>query len=179
MGLLNTLEKKLDEVLVKKSPVQLPENAKKTIVQYLPIINLVLGVLTLWATFALWRWARVADRAVDLVNDLSAIYGGNVAAPVSRLTFMVWVSLAVLAVQSLLYVAAYPGLKARSKSGWNLLFYAALVNGLHTILSLFTDYNAGGGFIGGLVGTVVGLYLLFQVRSQYGKAKEEAKSKIV
>lgn len=170
MGPLQKLEDALVAPLTKNAPVQLPENAKKWLVKYLPIINLVLGILSLWAVLQLWRWAHVTDDLVDTANRISAIYGGDIE-KVSRLTATFWLSLIVLAIQAVLYIAAYPGLKAKKKSGWNLLFYAALVNFAYGVVSVFSDYSYGGGLIGTIVGTGLGLYFLFQIRSNYTDKK--------
>lgn len=178
MSQLNGIEEKLNKALVKDAPFQIPENAKKTIVQYLPIINLILGVVTLWGAWALWRWAHAANRLVDYANELSRALGTTEVAKTSRLSLMLWIGLIVLAVEGVLFVAAYPGLKARSKSGWNLLFYAALLNAVYGVVVAFTDYGSGiGSIIGSLIGTVIGLYFLFQIRSHYtGKKTADTSS---
>lgn len=166
MSQLSGIEDKLNKALVDDAPFQLPANAKKTIVQYLPIINLVLGVITIWAAYTLWDWAHRANQLIDYANGLSKIYGGNEIAS-SRLTAMLWVGLVVLAIEGILYIAAYPGLKARKKSGWNLLFYAAILNVVYGVVVAFTDYGSVGNIIGSIIGSVIGLYFLFQIRGSY------------
>ena len=170
MSAVDSLEKSLDGVFGSKSPVKLPENGKKAIVQWLPWISVVLGVLTLWGAYALYHWARVANDVVNYVNELSRLYGGS-AVTASRWSVGIWVSLIVVAVEGVIYLAAYPGLKARKKTGWNLLFYGALLNLVYGIILLFTDYGGVGNFVGYLVGTVIGLWLLFQIRSAYSGSK--------
>jgi hypothetical protein len=170
MSALDSLEKSLDGVFGNKSPVKLPENGKKAIVQWLPWISVILGVLTLWSAYALYNWARVANDVVDYVNELSRLYGGSTVSA-SRWSIGIWVSLAVVVVTGVIYLAAYPGLKARKKTGWNLLFYAALLNLVYGLVLLFTDYGGVGSFVGYLIGTVIGLWLLFQIRGAYSGAK--------
>lgn len=160
------LEKKLDEVFRTKAPWQLPEGAKKWLVKWLPIINLVLGVLTLWAALGLWRWAHQAETLVNWANELARTYGGTEVSA-SRLTVWLWISLIFMIIQGALYVAAYPGTKAKKKSGWNLLFYAALLNLLSGVVVLFTNYGGVSSFVGTLIGTAIGLYFLFQIRPYY------------
>lgn len=165
MSFINDAEKSLDDIFVKKAP-KLPESAKKFIVQYLPWINLALGVLTLWAAWGLWNWAHIANAWVDYANTISRVYGtGNVVG--DRLTLGIWLSLIVLAVEAVLYIAAFPGTKAKKKSGWNLLFYALIVNVAYSVVLLFTAYGGFGNLLGGLIGTAIGLYFLFQIRSSY------------
>lgn len=170
MSALDSLEKSLDGVFGAKAPVKLPENAKKTIVQWLPWISVVLGALTLWGAYALYNWARVANEVLDGLNELSRLYGGSGVAA-TRWSVGIWVSLVVVVIEGLLFLAAYPGLKARKKSGWNLLFYGSLLNAVYGLVLLFTDYGGVGSFVGYLIGTVVGLWLLFQIRSAYSGSK--------
>jgi hypothetical protein len=168
MSALQNLETKLNDVFAKNAP-KLPANGRKAIVEYLPWVNLVLGLLTLWAAYALWQWAHVANGLVDYANRLSAAYGGP-AVVTRRLSFMIWVGLVVLAVEAVLYIAAFPALRARKKAGWNLLFYALLVNAAYGVVVLFTDYGGFGSFVGSLIGSVIGLYFLFQIRGSYSAA---------
>jgi hypothetical protein len=165
MGSLNSLETKLDDVFVKNAPA-LPDGGKKALVQYLPWINLALGILSLLAVYNLWNWAHLANKLVDYANTLSAVYGGP-AVVTQRLTLTVWLSIIVLAVQAVLYIAAFSGLRNKKKSGWNLIFYALLVNAAYGVVVLFTDYGGVGNLIGSLVGTAIGLYFLFQIRASY------------
>ena len=47
------------------------------------------------------------------------------------------------------------------------MFFALLVNLVYGVLVIFTDYGGVGSFIGYLIGSVVGLWLLFQIRDKY------------
>jgi hypothetical protein len=168
MSALKSLESNLEDVFVKKAPA-LPSGGKKALVEYLPWINLILGLLSLYTAYVLWNWAHVANRFADYANSISAIYGGSPVVT-TRLTTMIWVGLAVLVLEALLYIAAFPALRARKKSGWNLLFYAMLVNVVYGVVMLFADYGGVGTLIGSLIGSAVGLYLLFQIRGSYSGA---------
>jgi hypothetical protein len=175
MDALKQLETALSDVFVKKAPA-LPENTKKALVQYVPWVNLILGLLALWAAYNLWQWAHWVDRLVDYTNSLTALYGAP-APTVSRLSLAVWLSLAVLVVEAVIYIAAFSPLRARKKQGWNLLFYAMLVNVVYGLVVMFTDYGGPGSFVGSVIGTVIGLYFLFQIRDQYnGKPVSTTKS---
>jgi len=164
MGALKSLETNLNEVFGKNAP-PLPPNAKKVIVEYLPYINLVLGIITLFLAWGLYHAAHVVNRFVDYSNSLSAAYGGTTE--VSHLSFTVWLAIAVLAVEAVLYIAAFAGTRDRRKSGWDLLFYALLINVVYGIVAVFTDYGGAGRLIGSLIGSAIGLYFLFQIRSAY------------
>lgn len=175
MTALSDVEKRLNEVFVAKAPA-LPDNAKKWIVEYLPWINVILGLFALWAVYTLWHWARWTSEWADYANSLTAIYGGT---PIStnRWTFTVWLSLAVLLVQALVYILAFPALKARKKTGWNLLFYAALLNIVYGLIVMFSEYGNLGSLIGSVIGTGIGLYFLFQIRSVYLGERSVRKTK--
>ena len=64
-----------------------------------------------------------------------------------------------LVVELGLMIAALPGLFARKMSGWQLLFYAQLASFVFSVLS--------GSIIGALVGGLISMYILFQVRPLY------------
>ncbi len=165
MAGVKQLEDALDDIFVKKAP-KLPENAKKVIVEWLPWINLALGVLTLWAAWTLWQWANVADKLIDYANTLSRVYGGGEVVS-SRMGLGIWLSLIVLAIEAVLYLLAFPATRARKKSGWDLLFYAALVNVAYGAVVFFTAYGGFGNLLGSLIGSAIGLYFLFQIRGLY------------
>lgn len=165
MGASLPLEKSLDDLFVKQAPA-LPAGGKKFIVQYLPWINLILGLISLYTAWVLWNWAHVANNFVNYANSISAAYGGPTVAT-NRLSVGLWIGIAVLAVEALLYIAAFPGTKARKKSGWNLLYYALLLNIVYGVVVLFTSYGGVGNLIGAIIGSAIGLYLLFQIRSSY------------
>lgn len=165
MGASLPLEKPLDDLFGKQAPA-LPDGGKKFLVQYLPWINLILGLISLYTAYVLWNWAHVANQFVNYANSVSAAFGGPTVAT-NRLSVGLWIGIAVLAVEALLYIAAFPGTKARKKSGWNLLYYALLLNIAYGVVVLFTDYGSVGNLIGAVIGSAIGLYLLFQIRSSY------------
>ena len=169
MSALQPLETALDDIFVKKAP-PLPSNGKKALVQYLPWINLVLGLLALYTVYILWHWAHLANGLINYANTLSAAYGGPAIANTDRLGFGIWLGLIVLAVEALLYIAAFQATRDRKKSGWNLMFYALLINIVYGVIITFTSYGGAGNLIGTLIGSAIGLYLLFQIRSSYLKA---------
>ena len=167
MSALQSLENNLEDVFVKKAPA-LPENGKKMIVEWLPWITVARGVLSGWLAYTIWDWGHRLNQFVDYLNTISASYGDEVAD--SRLTPLLWLSVGILALQAVLYILAFPALKARKKSGWDLMFYAFLANAVYGVVVLFTDYGDFGNLLGSLIGSVVGLYFLFQIRGQYLKA---------
>ena len=132
----------LDFYLVQKAPFQLPDNAKEWIVKYGPWITVVMLVLTLPPLlFALG------------IGTVMIPFGG--VAYATGFTYLV----VVLIVELGLMVAALPGLFARKMSGWTLLFYAQIVSLASSLLH--------GSIIGGILGALIAMYILFQVRPLY------------
>lgn len=142
---LGKLEDTLNEYLVKKSPVTLPTNIKEVIVKFAPWVTLVLLVMTLPILLAVFGLGAI-------LTPLSFL--GGVNAGVNYMITMV-----VSAVTVVLEGLAIPGLFKKSKGGWNLVFYASLVGVVQNVLT----FNVGGLVIGSLLG----LYFLFQVREYY------------
>jgi hypothetical protein len=166
MQALERLETKLDELLRKKAPVQLSDSSRKVIVEYLPWINLLLGLLVLYTAWALYHWAHIARDALNYLNSLSQSLGGTgTTAP--RLTVVVWLGIIALVIEGALCVAAFPGARDRKKQGWNLLFYAALVNVVYGVVISFSSYLGVGRLVWSLLTSIVGLYFLFQIRGYY------------
>ena len=132
----------LDFYLVKKAPFQIPEGGREFIVKFGPWITLVLLIISLPALLFVLGvgtfFAPMAGVAAASSFGLSAIF---------------------LIVQLGLEVAALPGLFARKMSGWKLLFYSMLVGFVHSLVSY--------AIIAGIIGTLIGLYILFQVRTKY------------
>ncbi|HEX5744292.1 MAG TPA: hypothetical protein VFX84_02465 [Candidatus Saccharimonadales bacterium] len=164
MSALRTLEASLDDVFAKNAPA-LPSNAKKIIVEYLPYVSVFLGTLTLLAAWGLYDAARTVNTLIDYAGSFDSVYGSGMA--VNHLTATVWLSIAVLVIEGLLYIAAFKPAKERKKSGWDLLFYALLINMAYGIIITFTYYGGLGRLLGTLIGSAAGLYFLFQIRASY------------
>ena len=164
MSAVNSLEKSLGDAF--KSAPKLPEKGKKMLVQWLPWISVVLGVLMLWSAWVLYDWANAVNKLADYANSLTRAFGGTEIVK-DRLTVAIWLAIAFIVVQAVLYLAAFTGLRDRKKSGWNLVFYAALVNVVAAVVVLFSDYGGVGNLIANLIGSAIGLYLLFQIRDSY------------
>lgn len=164
MAGVDSIEKSLDEVFVKNAPA-LPAGGKKFLVDFAPWFSLIVGILSLFAVYNIWQWAHQANEVIDYLNNISTAYGGSTVD--ERLTATLWLSLIVLAIEAVLYIAAFSGLKNRKKSGWNLVFYALLVNLVYGIIVMFTSYGGVGNLLGSVIGFAIGAYLLFQIRASY------------
>lgn len=141
---LSQLNNLLDEYLVKKAPA-LPVNIKEAIVKYGPWIDLILLLVTLPALLALF----------GLGTFLAPFaYLGGVQNGFSFTLGMIFLFISVV-----IQAVALPGLFKQTRASWNLLYWAALI---HAIYSLITF-----SWINLILGTLISLYILFQIRSYY------------
>lgn len=152
------------EKLVSKIPYQLPANAKELLVKALPWITLVGAIAMLGVAF-------VGLQALLFVGSVfggmmySGIYAGELGLN-SGVWFMAWVAMGLAVVQAVMYIIAFAPLLNRKKFGWNVIFWSTLVSVLTGVANLIYNFNLGS-FLGSLIGAVVSLYLLFQVKSYY------------
>lgn len=141
---LDSLTQLLESYLVGKAPA-LPENWKQGLVKFMPWIALVFFIISLPVVLAFF--------------GVSAFLLPFSAAVAPGLGFTYAISLIFLAASLVLEALALPGLFKQSKQSWQLIYYSTLLNGIYNLLS----FN-----IGGLViGTLLSLYILFQIRSYY------------
>ena len=146
---LSQLEDTLELYLVKKAPFQLPKNVKEIIVKIAPWFTLVGLIISLpLVLVAIGLGTLVAPFTAFLGPAAVVSYGVNY-------TF----SMIVLGIALVLEAMAIPGLFARSKKGWRLVYYSMLVS----LVSNLITFN----IVGGLIGAVIGLYFLFQVKELY------------
>ena len=132
----------LDFYLVKKAPFQLPAEVREFFVKFGPWIALVFLVLSLPALLVMLG-----------IGTAFMPFGGAV--------YTVGFSFAtlVLLAQLVLLAVALPGLFKRKMSAWRLIFYSQLVGILFQLLM--------GSFLGAIIGGLIGLYILFQIRPLY------------
>jgi len=141
---LKQLEDLLTEYLVKKAPA-LPANIKEVIVKFAPWATLVIFIITLPIIFAVL--------GLGAILAPFSFFGGITAGTNYILTLIFSV------IQLVLEAMAIPGLFKRTRSAWNLVFYAALVGAVQNIAT----FNLGGL----VIGTLLSLYILFQIREYY------------
>lgn len=132
----------LDFYLVKKAPFQIPDGVREFLVKYGPWIMVVFMVLSL--------------PAILFVLGL-----GTFAMPFGGVGYATGFGIAAIGMIATfaLNALALPGLFARKMSGWTLLFYGELVSIATSVLQ--------GAIISAIIGGLIGLYILFQVRTLY------------
>lgn len=143
----DALDKVLSDYLVKKSPA-LPKGGKNflvTIAPYLALLGAILGIPALLAVFGL---GAVMTPFVWIAGSRTGIF---------------WFFWAIAAGQVILSAMAVKPLFARRGKGWRLMYYTQLLS----LLSMLQSFN-----LGGLLMTVLSFYLLYQVKSSYGKTSK-------
>ena len=166
MSTLKTLEKQIGD-LFKDLPA-LPKNIKDFLVQVWPYLALIFGVLQLFAAWGLWGLMRVANPYIEYANELNRYAGVQNIGYSSTDKMIIYSGIAILAVNAVIMLMALSPLKARAQRGWDLLFLATLINVVYGVVQIFISGQGIGSFIMSLLGTAVGLYLLFQVKDMYG-----------
>jgi hypothetical protein len=163
-GPLAPVENALNGVFGEKSGIALPKNAKEWLVKVAPWLALISGVLGIFSAIGLWRAAHYVNEWVDYANQLTEQLGGPTT---NHLGLTFWLSLVVMVLFAILSLLAFPGLKNRKKTGWNLIFYSSLAQVLYGVVSLFYSGGGFGSFIMSIIWAVIGFFLLFQIRSYY------------
>jgi len=144
-GMVNDLEKKLDEFFTKKV-WQLPKKAREVIVKIAPYLAILSLVMTIPMILALLGFSFLTP-----FYFLKGIHFG--------LTYAV--SLIFLLVGAILAVIIIPGLFKREKRVWRIMFWMSLINAVSSLLKMD---------LGGLIiGTGLSWYVLFQVKEYYTK----------
>jgi hypothetical protein len=123
----------------------LPRNWNEVIVKITPWVALIFGVLGVLGSLA----------AVGILTFLAPFVA--MGAGVGQATGGVVGSVLAL-VASALMVAAFPGTNARKVAGWNLLFWSEIVS----LVSSVVFFS-----VSGVIGVLIGLYILFQIKSFY------------
>lgn len=146
---MDQLERFFEDLFLKKIGFQLPANVKEIIVKIAPWLTIIGVVVSLPALFAIFGFG-------SFVAGMAAAYGVGLGT-------RYYLGIAVLAVQLVLMGMAIPGLMKREAKGWKLIYYSALVSAVY---GLFSAMNLGGAIFS-LLGSAIGLYFIFQVKSYY------------
>lgn len=146
-SIIDQFEAILDEYMVKKAPFALPAEVKEFIVKVSPYLIIIFAVMAL----------PLIIGALGLTALLApfAILGGPI-------TQGMGLSVIFAAITVIMELLAVPGLFKRTKGSWKLLFYASIVSFIGGILSFY-------GIFGTIIGTIIGWYILFQVKDMYKK----------
>lgn len=144
----------LEPYFTKQAPFQLPQTARNLIVQWMPWVNIVIGILLL--------------PAVLVIIGLGSFVGTFAAAAGEVVGLTYWLSMIVLIATIAMLFITFPGLQARKLSAWKLVFWADILYFVYSVVSgLGNPVTLVGNLIGGALSLVIGLYVLFQIKSSY------------
>jgi hypothetical protein len=132
----------LDYYLVQKAPFQIPDAARELLAKIGPWIVIFFLVITLPAVLFVFG-----------IGTLFLPFGGPAYATGFGFTAL------FLIAHFALMIMALPGLFARKRQGWTLVFYAEILNIVYSLLNFQ--------IVGALIGGLIGLYILFQIRGLY------------
>lgn len=171
MGSLESIERQLAEVF--KGLHQFPDSTKETLAEIWPWLALIGGVLQLWAALLLYHLATFTDKIINAVNSVSRYYVGQPVGPSSFDKTVIYLGVLLLVVEAVILLMAFPKLQKREKGGWDLLFLGALINIVYGFVQIPTFQRGIWSFLGSLIASFIGLYLLFQVREKFKAKKSE------
>ena len=140
----NKLESTFDLYFGKKAP-SIPTGIKQFIVSVAPwvtLLGIAMGAIALLAILGITSMVL----PVAFVGGLSVGFNYLAANVFSVITLIIQ----IMAVQ---------GLFKRQKKAWNLIYYLVLINAVY----LLVTFNIGGL----IVSTLIGLYILFQIKEYY------------
>lgn len=123
----------------------LPKDARDLIVKITPWVALIFGVLGVLA--------GIGGLGVFSAFSPMVVAGSGVQALGSGI-----ISAILLLVSSGLLLAAFSGTKAHKMQGWKFLFWSEVVSVVAAVLSISLT---------GVLFSLIGLYLIFQIKSYY------------
>jgi hypothetical protein len=143
-GILKSLEDFFQKYLVDKAPFHLPEKAKETIVKISPWISLILLIIALPILLAAFGVSLILAPAYLMATHS---FGANF-----------WIAWLFILATVVLEAMAISPLMKRQIRGWRFVYWGMLLSVVSNILNVS---------VGGLVGNVIGLYILFQIKNKY------------
>lgn len=141
----NGLQKQTDDIVLSLDKVfkgvpHLPENIREVLVKIAPWLALIFGVLGVFAGIAALGFSPLA------------LFGGV------RTGMLVFATGVLTILSSVLMLLAYPGLSKKAYKGWVYLFWAEALSAVYAVLTVSVST---------VLGVVIGLYLLFEVKRYY------------
>ena len=131
-----------------KAP-HLPYGGRKFITDVAPWLSLLSGVLGLFALAS-------AGLITMIFSPLLLLGGG-----VHGISLLITIVLGLIS--SVLSLLSFNPLREMKKKGWDYAFYSMIIGAISTIVSMILAF----GGIGGIIGLIIGAYLLFEVREMY------------
>ena len=138
------LEKELRDLFAKFPPF--PDSLVELLVTLAPwgaLLGAIFGILGFLSLVGVGSFVSIASVGVGAYGSL----------------WKMWVNIIGLGIAAVIYLLAFSPLRARKKRGWDLMYYAFLLN---MAISLIT-FN----IFALIIGFLIGGWILFQVRPKY------------
>jgi predicted membrane protein len=130
----------------------LPQHIREILAQIAPWLALLFGVLGALALLPMLMLIPMASFSAPMMGV--AAYGWY---PMMIIAFLAGI------VGTVLNLLAFRPLLKRAKKGWNLLFYSTVLSVVVTIVGI----AFGSSSVLSIIGSFIGLWLLFEVRGLY------------
>lgn len=149
----------------------LPQNAQEWFAKHIWWLVAVWSVLGAIGAIGLFM-ALFVTREMLVRYEFDAALIEQATSPIGRANMIIVLIFYVIVVALAVY--AVPYLKHRQKRGWTLLFIAALITAIESVILLFINLSLSA-FIGNMFMTFVGLYILFEMRDYFKKHTKNKK----
>lgn len=127
----------------------LPHGGRKFITDIAPWLSLIFGVLGLLGLLG-------AGVMTTLFSPLMAFSGG-----LRSIGFFITILLGIAS--SVLSILSFNPLREMKKKGWDFAFYSFIIGTVSTLVTMVFMFSG----IGGIIGTLIGAYILFEIREMY------------
>lgn len=170
---LSDLESRLDKLFGKGAPYQMSAKAKQALADATWIIVLIIGIMQAWTALVLWGIGHTTTAVVTYSNYTSVTYGNGAIA--AQPGFFFYIAFLAVLVDAGLLLLAVPSLKDHGKHGWDLVYYALLLDVIYSFLRAFSNIGGGfGQFVVLLFFSAVAAYFLFQIRGIFVGGRTKA-----
>lgn len=150
-----------------KDVPHLPVNVRKWIAENIWWIVLVVVIISIFGALSLFSLLT----GVSMMTAGYGMYGyGYNHAATGMALGAAWIGLAALVLQVVIQAMAIAPLKDGRKKGWDLLFLSDLVYFAFAVVGSVISFQFFG-IVGPFIGTAIGLYFLFEIRSHFLQSK--------
>jgi len=124
-----------------------------------------------WFSQIIANWTWLIMPAVIIVQPwIGWGYWDDAYANTASPNFFFYVTFMVMGLEILLQLLALPGLHARQKSSWHLLYYSAFCMPLYGVVRIFSTENSIGPLCGMVLLAAIFFYMLFQIKPWFKKS---------
>ncbi len=156
----------------------LSSDNQKKLVKFLPSISFALGALCLIGAYSLWRAAQSLNSLINYSTTNGHYYGVPAFQIGLHKNLFFWLSILLLLYEAYLFIRAISLVKRHLLTGWNLIYYAFVVNVVYGIAMLFSYYGGIDTLLIRLVVSLVCLYYLFAIKDYYHTTARSRKTKV-